>query len=144
MSAHLTRRAFFLSGACLPAVVVRPLSAFGRERGKESIRILTAHPASFAIAFALTKGSKIVVEAVQPAKLPATRLTSYLAGRGKDALADAARRADAVVTLRSFWPEDPLYPHARRTNIRIVEIDAGRPLDGVLPGIAIARPRNDN
>ncbi|WP_337182486.1 zinc ABC transporter substrate-binding protein [Shinella sp.] len=35
------------------------------------------------------------------------------------------------------------YPHARRSNIRIVEIDAGRPLDGVLNGIAIAEPADD-
>ena len=42
-----------------------------------------------------------------------------------------------MVALRSIWPEDPLYPLARRSNIRIVEIDAARPVDGALPGIAL-------
>jgi ABC-type Zn uptake system ZnuABC Zn-binding protein ZnuA len=30
-----------------------------------------------------------------------------------------------------------LYPIARRSNIRIVEVDAARPVDGALPGIAV-------
>lgn len=84
------------------------------------------------------------METIQPAKLPATRLASYLSGRGKAALEKAAGDADAVITFRSFWLEDPLYPHARRSNIRIVEIDAGRPIDGALNGIAIAGPSDDS
>lgn len=143
MTTHLTRRTVFISGACLPAVIVRPSLASGQGKKQESVRVLTAHPVTFALASALSKGSRIAVEAVQPARLPATRLTSYLAGRGKAALAEAARRADAVITFRSFWPDDPFYPHARRSNIRIVEIDAGQPLDGALPGIAVAESRDD-
>jgi ABC-type Zn uptake system ZnuABC Zn-binding protein ZnuA len=42
-----------------------------------------------------------------------------------------------VIGLRSLWPDDPLYPMARRSNIRIVEVDAARPVDGALPGIAV-------
>ncbi|EVT83132.1 metal ABC transporter substrate-binding protein [Pseudomonas aeruginosa VRFPA09] len=42
----------------------------------------------------------------------------------------------------SIWSDDPLYPLARRSNIRIVEIDAARPVDGALPGIAL-RPGSD-
>ncbi|MND63341.1 Periplasmic solute binding protein family protein [compost metagenome] len=48
-----------------------------------------------------------------------------------------ANNADAVVGLRSLWRDDPLYPMARRSNIRIVEVDAARPVDGSLPGIAV-------
>ena len=48
----------------------------------------------------------------------------------------AAQQADAVIGVRSIWRDDPLYPMARRSNIRIVEIDAARPVDGALPGIA--------
>jgi hypothetical protein len=141
MSTSFTRRTF-TAGIGLYALLL-PRLASGQDAAPRKVRVVTAHPAAFALASALTKGSEIAVEAVQPAKLPATRLTSYLAGRGKAALADVARKADAVVTFRSFWPDDPLYPHARRTNIRIVEIDAGRPLDGALPGLAIAEPRDD-
>ena len=57
-------------------------------------------------------------------------------------LAKAAGQADAVIDLRSIWSDDPLYPLARRSNIRIVEIDAARPVDGALPGIAL-RPGSD-
>jgi hypothetical protein len=118
------------------------LAAPLRAEGGRTI-VLTAHPAAQAIASALAAGSAIEVRPIQPAKLPATRLASYLAGRGAAALREAAADADAVVTFRSFWPDDPLYPHARRANIRIVEIDAGRPLDGALPGIAILTPADE-
>jgi hypothetical protein len=42
-----------------------------------------------------------------------------------------------VIGVRSLWADDPLYPIARRSNIRIVEVDAARPVDGALPGIAV-------
>ncbi|MFD1702950.1 metal ABC transporter substrate-binding protein [Methylopila henanensis] len=115
----------------------------GAARAEDKTVVLTAHPAAQAITAALAAGSPIDVRPVQPAKLPATRLASYLAGRGAATLRAAAGTADAVVTFRSFWPDDPLYPHARRANIRIVEIDAGRPLDGALPGIALLAPQED-
>ncbi|MBK4217121.1 zinc ABC transporter substrate-binding protein [Paracoccus caeni] len=99
--------------------------------------VLTAHPATNALARALTKGSGIDIVAVQPDKLPASRLASYLHGRGQETVEAAAKDADAVLTLRSFWPDDPLYPAARRANIRIIEIDAAKPLDERLPGIAL-------
>ena len=43
-----------------------------------------------------------------------------------------------MIGVRSIWRDDPLYPMARRSNIRIVEIDAARPVDGALPGIAVS------
>ncbi|WP_286799478.1 metal ABC transporter solute-binding protein, Zn/Mn family, partial [Pseudomonas sp. UBA4034] len=58
-------------------------------------------------------------------------------GRGAPALSALAQDADAAIGLRSLWPDDPLYPVARRSNIRIVEVDAARPVDGGLPGIAV-------
>jgi len=91
----------------------------------------------FALTDSLAKGSTIRVERAAPANLPATRMTSYFSGRGGAALQKAAASADAAVGLRSIWPDDPLYANARRTNIRIVEIDAARPLDGALNGIAL-------
>jgi hypothetical protein len=119
----------------LAAILIASPAAAG-----DRVKILTALPITFALSSALAEGADIDVKAVQPEKLPATRLNSYLAGRGANGLSDAVKDADAVITVRSFWPDDPLYPHARRSNIRIVEIDAGRPLDGALPGIAIAEP----
>jgi hypothetical protein len=140
MSGFLSRRTVVSTMLTAPALVV-PAAASDL---KAAVRVLTAHPAAFSLASTLARNSAITVEAVQPAKLPATRLASYLSGRGKATLDAAAMDADAVITFRSFWPEDPLYPHARRSNIRIVEIDAGRPLDGALNGIAIAEPSDDS
>lgn len=99
--------------------------------------VLTAHPAAEALARRLTEGTTVEIVAVQPDKLPASRLASFLAGRGRAELEEAAKSADAVLTFRSFWPEDPLYPAARRANIRIVEIDSAQPLDERMPGMAV-------
>lgn len=140
MSGFLSRRTVL--SVLLAGPMVGTTAAASQE--KSTATVLTAHPAAFALADLLIRGSGIAVEAVQPARLPATRLASYLAGRGKDTLANAAERADAVITFRSFWLDDPLYPYARRSNIRIVELDAGRPLDGALNGIAIAEPSDDS
>lgn len=140
MRGLLSRRTMLSTMIAVPALS-GPVAASQETR---SAKVLTAHPAAFALTSLLVQDSAITVEAIQPAKLPATRLASYLSGRGKAALEKAAGDADAVITFRSFWPEDPLYPHARRSNIRIVEIDAGRPLDGALNGIAIAEPSDDD
>jgi len=48
-----------------------------------------------------------------------------------------ARQADAVLTVAGAWPADPLYRWARRGNIRVVEIDATRPLDGYGGGVPL-------
>ncbi|WPE22727.1 metal ABC transporter solute-binding protein, Zn/Mn family [Shinella zoogloeoides] len=140
MSGLLSRRTMLSTMIAMPALS-RPVAASQETR---AAKVLTAHPAAFALTSLLVRESGITVEAIQPIKLPATRLASYLSGRGKAALEKAAGDADAVITFRSFWPEDPFYPHARRSNIRIVEIDAGRPLDGALNGIAIAGPSDDD
>ncbi|MCD0503874.1 metal ABC transporter solute-binding protein, Zn/Mn family, partial [Bordetella petrii] len=102
-----------------------------------AVNVLAAHPVVYALSNRLAEGTGIHVRRAAPANLPATRLSSYFGGRGQAALAKAAKSADAAVGLRSIWPDDPLYPSARRVNIRIVEIDAARPLDGALTGIAL-------
>lgn len=101
------------------------------------IKVLAAHPVVYGLTLAITRDSGIILERAAPAKLPATRMASYFAGRGAKQLAQAASGADAVISLRSIWPDDPLYPLARRSNIRVVDIDAARPVDGALPGVAL-------
>ncbi|ABC23187.1 ABC transporter periplasmic substrate-binding protein [Rhodospirillum rubrum F11] len=101
--------------------------------------ILAGHPLTAGLAGALLDGTAVSLRVVVPAALPMGRQAAFLAGRGEKALAEAALGAEAVVSLRSLWPEDPLFPMARRTNIRLVEIDAGRPVDGALPGVAAVR-----
>ncbi|SMH40168.1 metal ABC transporter substrate-binding protein [Azospirillum agricola] len=110
-----------------------PLTA----RGALAETVLAGHPVTAGLAQALTQGTGVAVEAVVPPAIPMGRQLSFLGGRGEAKFAEAARKADAVLTLRSVWTDDPLYPLARRANIRLVEIDAARPVDGALPGIAL-------
>ena len=103
-----------------------------------TIAVLSALPEEQeGLAAQLTEGSGITLARAAPANLPPARQLAYFEGRGAKALAQAAAQSDAVITLRSLWPQDPLFPLARRANVRMVEIDAARPIDGALPGIAL-------
>ncbi|WDY56194.1 metal ABC transporter substrate-binding protein [Pseudomonas sp. PSKL.D1] len=99
--------------------------------------VLTTLPVTHSLASALLNGTAVQLKRAAPANLPASRQPSYFSSRGGASLAKAAQNADAVIGVRSIWRDDPLYPMARRSNIRIVEIDAARPVDGALPGIAV-------
>ena len=100
-------------------------------------RVLTSLPITHGLSSALLKDTRIQVERAAPAKLPGSRQPSYFSGRGSARMAELATAADAVIGVRSLWPQDPLYPQARRSNIRVVEVDAAYPVDGVLPGVAL-------
>jgi ABC-type Zn uptake system ZnuABC Zn-binding protein ZnuA len=104
----------------------------------EPVRVLASLPVTYGLGAALLHGTQAQISRAAPANLPASRQIAYFTGRGAGALQKAASDADAVIALRSLWPEDPLYPMARRSNIRIVEVDAARPVDGALPGIALS------
>jgi ABC-type Zn uptake system ZnuABC Zn-binding protein ZnuA len=101
------------------------------------LRVLASLPITYGLGEVLLKGTDVSLERATPANLPGSRQTAYFTGRGAPALNKLAIDADAVIGLRSLWPDDPLYPNARRSNIRIIEIDAARPVDGALPGIAV-------
>jgi len=101
------------------------------------LRVLASLPITYGLGEVLLKGTDINLERAAPANLPGSRQTAYFTGRGAPALAKLATDADAVIGLRSLWADDPLYPISRRSNIRIVEVDAARPVDGALPGIAV-------
>jgi len=124
------------------ALAVSPLpglaaSTVGQANPTASVTVLASLPVTQSLATALLQGTAVRVQRAAPANLPASRQPSYFEGRGGPSLQKAAGQADAVVGLRSIWRDDPLYPMARRSNIRIVEIDAARPVDGALPGIAV-------
>ncbi|MGF6285999.1 metal ABC transporter substrate-binding protein [Pseudomonas silensiensis] len=101
------------------------------------LRVLASLPITYGLGEVLLKGTDVNLERAAPANLPGSRQTAYFTGRGAPALAKLATDADAVIGLRSLWADDPLYPISRRSNIRIVEVDAARPVDGALPGIAV-------
>jgi len=111
-------------------------TAIAADNGKP-LRVLASLPITYGLGEVLLKGTDVSLERAAPANLPGSRQTAYFTGRGAPALAKLANDADAVIGLRSLWPDDPLYPISRRSNIRIVEVDAARPVDGALPGIAV-------
>lgn len=101
------------------------------------LRVLASLPITYGLGEVLLKGTDVNLERAAPENLPGSRQTAYFTGRGAPALAKLATDADAVIGLRSLWADDPLYPISRRSNIRIIEVDAARPVDGALPGIAV-------
>lgn len=111
-------------------------TSFAAENAKP-LRVLASLPITYGLGEVLLKGTDVSLERAAPDNLPGSRQTAYFTGRGAPALAKLATDADAVIGLRSLWADDPLYPIARRSNIRIVEVDAARPVDGALPGIAV-------
>ena len=111
-------------------------TAIAADNGKP-LRVLASLPITYGLGEVLLKGTDVSLERAAPANLPGSRQTAYFTGRGAPALAKLANDTDAVIGLRSLWPDDPLYPISRRSNIRIVEVDAARPVDGALPGIAL-------
>jgi hypothetical protein len=115
-------------------------TALAADSGKP-LHVLASLPITFGLGEALLEGTQVKLERAAPANLPGSRQTAYFTGRGAPALATLANDADAVISLRSLWVGDPLYPVSRRSNIRIVEVDAARPVDGALPGIAV-QPHN--
>ncbi|MFJ4156965.1 metal ABC transporter solute-binding protein, Zn/Mn family [Pseudomonas sp. NPDC089752] len=113
------------------------LALAGLPALSSATEVLTTLPVTHSLASALLDGTSVELKRAAPANLPASRQPAYFSSRGGASLAKAAQQADAVIGVRSIWRDDPLYPMARRSNIRIVEIDAARPVDGALPGIAV-------
>ena len=111
-------------------------TSFAADTAKP-LHVLASLPITYGLGEVLLKGTDVNLERAAPANLPGSRQTAYFTGRGAPALAKLATDADAVIGLRSLWADDPLYPISRRSNIRIVEVDAARPVDGALPGIAV-------
>ncbi|GAB7529884.1 zinc ABC transporter substrate-binding protein [Pseudomonas sp. 3A(2025)] len=125
--------ALALGGVFSPGV----MAVEAKIEAAQPVRILASLPITYGLGQILLKDSGVALERAAAANLPGSRQSAYFTGRGAEALHKLATSADAVIGLRSIWSEDPLYPNARRSNIRIVEIDAARPVDGALPGVAL-------
>jgi hypothetical protein len=142
MTSRLTPSAWCLAGlmavsALAPAAVAQTAAAPAPAAASAPARLLVAHPVVAALTTVLARDTGIVVLRPVPETLPPNRQLAFFTGRGAAGLGEAARQADAVIALRSIWPDDPLFPLARRQNIRLIEIDAARPLDASLPGMAL-------
>ena len=136
MTFDLKHLCLALALAGLPTLGLAQTAAVATQQ-PAGVSVLASLPVTYALASALLDGTSVSLTRAAPANIPASRQPSYFSGRGSASLQKAASQADAVIGLRSIWRDDPLYPVARRSNIRIVEIDAARPVDGALPGIAV-------
>ncbi|MGP1516227.1 MAG: metal ABC transporter solute-binding protein, Zn/Mn family [Ottowia sp.] len=124
-----------------PACATVALPPQPQAQASAPLRVIAGHPVVLGLARQLVKDTPIEITPAAPARLPASRQPAYLAGgKGLDELLAAASQSQAVLTLRSVWPDDQLYPLARRANIHIVEIDLATPIEGELPGIALSVP----
>ena len=127
--------------AAQPACATVALPPQPQAQASAPLRVIAGHPVVLGLARQLVKDTPIEITPATPARLPASRQPAYLAGgKGLDELLAAASQSQAVLTLRSVWPDDQLYPLARRANIHIVEIDLATPIEGELPGIALPAP----
>jgi hypothetical protein len=103
--------------ACL--ITVPSMAAEAAIEPPKPVKVLASLPITYGLADVLLKGTDVKLERAAPANLPGTRQVSYFTGRGAPALNTLAQDADAAIGLRSLWADDPLYPVARRSNIRI-------------------------
>ena len=123
-----------LTFAVLVVAVARPAIA----ADESEVLVLTALPATYSIASALARETRIYVVNVPADGRPMNALGRYFEKPGKDVLALFAQ-ADAVVSIGKLWHDDPLYRAARAQNIRVVDIDATEPYSTTMPGIALVR-----
>ena len=139
MTSRLSSSAWCLAGLLALSAVAPAMAqtAPAAAHAAAPTRLLVAHPVVASLTTTLVRDTGIVVLRPVPDTLPPNRQLAFFAGRGAAGLGEAARQADAVIALRSIWPDDPLFPLARRQNIRLIEIDAARPLDASLPGMAL-------
>ncbi len=91
----------------------------------------------------LTAGSSIKTVRVIPASYSTDTHTNYMKKHWQ-AFSEQCVNADAVITTSGSWPEDPLYPWARRANIRIVPIDITTPLDHSRAGLPLLDAPDSN
>lgn len=99
-------------------------------------KILVSMDFTEALAKALTVNTTIkVIRVIPPGYSPDTH--SYYLKKNQQSFGQHAQDGDAVISIMGAWPGDPLYPSARKANIRIVPIDIVAPLDGSQAGVAL-------
>ncbi len=126
----IKRVVFFLTLLLvLPACTPKPVNAVSQERV-----VLASQSVTFALGSVLVKGTPIaMVRAVPDAYSPGGH-AAYFKKHWED-FQSLASSADAVLCTTGVWPDDPLYPWARRANIHVVNVDATHPLDYSRAGV---------
>lgn len=118
---------------CLVLVFALPIPA---PAGEAPVVVLASLDVTVALGRVLAAGTGIEVVDAVPQEYFMNGHDAYFKAH-REAFFPLARKADAVLTVGGAWPVDPLYRWARRGNIRVVEIDATRPLGGYGAGVPL-------
>jgi ABC-type Zn uptake system ZnuABC Zn-binding protein ZnuA len=124
--------------------VTRALSNGPNEDTSDSrpIQIVTGLQLTYSLASELTGGTRIHVVCLFPADTSMEAQHRYVVDHAP-AVERIAEQSVAAITIRSAWPNDPLFPALRARNIRIIEIDACGPVEHDRRGVALIEvPRN--
>ncbi|PHR88754.1 MAG: ABC transporter substrate-binding protein [Moritella sp.] len=130
----MTASLFTISSACLLLV-----STLGFSQKVEAADILTATPVTYMLATELTKGTDITTQYLPPKRYGLSRLPNWFNSKGATLTAEAAIDAQVAITLGAVWSQDPLFVHARKGNIRIIEVDASQAISPRAQGVAALR-----
>eukprot|EP00828_Plagiopyla_frontata_P033152 TRINITY_DN4306_c0_g1_i1.p2 TRINITY_DN4306_c0_g1~~TRINITY_DN4306_c0_g1_i1.p2 ORF type:complete len:404 (+),score=111.27 TRINITY_DN4306_c0_g1_i1:123-1214(+) len=115
------------------ALSLAAVSAYSQESRHT---VLTSLEAPCALGEALAAGTSLRMVNVIPEGYPMRGQDAYLK-KHRETFFKVAAAAEAVLTVGAAWPADPLYRWARRGNIRIVNVDCTRPLDGYGAGVPV-------
>lgn len=123
-----------LVGVLSMAVGTGAAHALDDNRGGK--RVLTSLQATYSLTARLCRGTALGVEHLFPQGRSLKSQQYYIKKHGAQ-LAERLSHATAVVSIRSAWPGDPLFPAARGENIATIEIDAAMPFDSRQSGVAL-------
>ncbi|PKF63322.1 ABC transporter substrate-binding protein [Psychromonas sp. psych-6C06] len=98
--------------------------------------ILTSTPVTYLLASQLMKNTPITTTYLAPKRYGIERLENWFATKGMKVAEKAAKKATVTVTLKSLWPQDPLFNATRQGNIRLIEIDASQAFTMHTKGVA--------
>ncbi|MCP4114589.1 MAG: zinc ABC transporter substrate-binding protein [Desulfobacteraceae bacterium] len=123
-----------MAGILIMAVGTRAVHA--QDDGKDGKRVLTSLQATYSLTARLCRGTALRVEHLYPRGVSMKSQQHYIKTHG-NRLGERLGQATAVVSIRSAWPGDPLFPAARGKNIGVIEIDAAMPFDCRQSGVAL-------
>ncbi|WP_017223453.1 ABC transporter substrate-binding protein [Moritella dasanensis] len=121
------------------AAVLLLTSTLGFSQKVSAADILTATPVTYMLATELTKGTDITTQYLPPKRYGILRLPNWFSSKGATLTEKAAIDAQVAITLGAVWPQDPLFVHARKGNIRMIEVDASQAISPRAQGVAALR-----
>ncbi|GIC77757.1 ABC transporter substrate-binding protein [Moritella sp. F3] len=121
------------------AAVLLLTSTLGFSQKINAADILTATPVTYMLATELTKGTDITTQYLPPKRYGISRLPNWFSSKGATLTEKAAIDAQVAITLGAVWPQDPLFVHARKGNIRMIEVDASQAISPRAQGVAALR-----